>query len=181
MGPLVLEEVGCWFAHVLSRGTLRTGMDKGERISRLVGELVGADPGSPAVAIVDHPYYRAYFQCWNEQRYYEAHDVLEQVWLKKDTEDDDFFKGLIQAAGAFVHLQKNYEHPTHPKYSRRLRPAVRLFLLAEKNLSPFAPVRHGLDVQALTELLRSTREKVEGSDYRENPWSPGNAPKLSLR
>jgi hypothetical protein len=33
----------------------------------------------------------------------------------------------------------------------------------------------------LTELLRSTREKVQGSDYRENPWSPGNAPKLSLR
>ncbi len=32
---------------------------------------------------LDHPYYRAYFRCWNEQQYYEAHDVLEQVWLSR--------------------------------------------------------------------------------------------------
>src|SRR2546423_3309564 len=117
-------------------------MSKGERISRLVAELVGGDVDPARGEIVNHPYYRAYFQCWNDQRYYEAHDVLEQVWLKKDTADDDFFKGLIQAAGAFVHLQKNFEQPTHPKHGRRLGPAVRLFRLAEKNLSSFAPQHH---------------------------------------
>jgi len=160
--------------------TLKPLMDKGERISKMVAELVG-NSGAPATAaVVDHPFYRAYFQCWNDQRYYEAHDVLEQVWLKKDTADDDFFKGLIQAAGAFVHLQKNFEHPTHPKHGRRLRPAVRLFQLAEKNLSGFAPRHHGLDVQSLLELLQSNREKVVRSDYQKNPWTPENAPKLKL-
>ncbi len=155
-------------------------MDKGERISRFVSDLAG-DAADPAkIDIVDHPYYRAYFQCWNEQRYYEAHDVLEQVWLNKDSEDDNFFKGLIQTAGAFVHLQKNFEHPTHPKHGKRLRPAVRLFLLAEKNLAAFAPMRHGLDVTALVDLLRSEREKVIESDYKINPWSPTNAPTLLL-
>ncbi|PYL37126.1 MAG: hypothetical protein DMF34_11545, partial [Verrucomicrobia bacterium] len=121
-------------------------MSKGERISRLVTELVGEDVDPAKIDIASHPYYRAYFQCWNEQRYYEAHDVLEQLWLNTDTDDDDFFKGLIQAAGAFVHLQKNFEHPTHAKHSRRLKPAVRLFLLAEKNLAPYLPVRHALHV-----------------------------------
>ncbi len=146
----------------------------------MVTELVG-DNGFPATGdVVDHPFYRAYFQCWNERRYYEAHDVLEQIWLEKDSADDNFFKGLIQAAGAFVHLQKNFEQPGHPKHSRRLRPAVRLFLLAETNLAPFAPGHHGLDVSDLVELLKRHREAIERSEFQKNPWSPDTAPTLTL-
>ncbi|PYK39109.1 MAG: hypothetical protein DME49_05280 [Verrucomicrobia bacterium] len=155
-------------------------MSKGERISRLVTELVGEDVDPAKIDIASHPYYRAYFQCWNEQRYYEAHDVLEQLWLNTDTDDDDFFKGLIQAAGAFVHLQKNFEHPTHAKHSRRLKPAVRLFLLAEKNLAPYSPVRHALDVAVFLDLLRNAREEITRSDFKINPWSPTRAPKIKL-
>src|SRR3954467_14488519 len=151
-------------------------MSKGERISRLVNDLAGAGEGGPAGGVVDHPYYRAFFQCWNEQRYYEAHDVLEQVWLNTDTADDDFFKGLIQAAGAFVHLQKNFEQPSHPKHSRRLRPAVRLFALAEKYLAPYAPARHRLDVTGLLSLLERNRTAIVDSDFTVNPWSPETAP-----
>jgi predicted metal-dependent hydrolase len=160
--------------------TLKPFMNKGERISRMVAGMVGKS-GPPAGGIVDHPFYRAYFQCWNEQRYYEAHDVLEQVWLTKDSEDDNFFKGLIQAAGAFVHLQKNFEHPSHPKHGRRLRPAVRLFQLAETNLIAFAPQHHGLDVSELLEILKNHREKIVQSGYGSNPWSPEDAPQLKLR
>jgi predicted metal-dependent hydrolase len=155
-------------------------MDKGERISRFVNDLVGEVADPDKIDIVDHPYYRAYFRCWNEQRYYEAHDVLEQVWLNKDSEDDQFFKGLIQAAGAFVHLQKNFEHHAHPKHGRRLKPAARLFALAEKNLTPYSPRHHALDVAALIDLLRTEREKIIRSDFKLNPWSPGAAPRLEL-
>jgi Domain of unknown function (DUF309) len=160
--------------------TLKLFMDKGERISRMVTQLVGSNADPATGGVVDHPFYRAYFQCWNDQQYYEAHDVLEQVWLNKDSADDDFFKGLIQAAGAFVHLKKNFEHPEHPKHSRRLRPAVRLFNLAEKNLAGFVPTRHGLNVTALIKLLESNRQAILQSDYTLNPWTPENAPKLSL-
>jgi predicted metal-dependent hydrolase len=155
-------------------------MTKGERISRFVGELAAeqADPNQAVIA--KHPFYRTFFQCWNEQRYYEAHDVLEQLWLNSDTNDDQFFKGLIQAAGAFVHLQKHFEHPTHAKHSRRLQPAVRLFRLAERNLSIFAPKHHGLDVAVVCELLRSYANQIVASDYKTNPWSPDTAPKLKL-
>ena len=59
-------------------------MNKGERISRFVRELGGESGDRPNIAIVDHPNYRASFSCWNEQRYYEAHDVLEQLWLNKN-------------------------------------------------------------------------------------------------
>ena len=147
----------------------------------MVAELVGETAHVASGEVVNHPFYRAYFQCWNEQRYYEAHDVLEQVWLNKDSADDNFFKGLIQAAGAFVHLQKNFEHPEHPKHGRRLRPAVRLFQLAEKNLSAFTPSHYGLDVSQLLELLKAHRERIVESQYQTNPWSPDRAPKLELK
>jgi len=164
-------------------------MSKGERISRFVRELEGDDvdflrhgTDSPwrGGEVANHPFYRAFFRCWNQRRYYEAHDVLEQLWLNSDTGDDNFFKGLIQAAGAFVHLQKNFEHPTHAKHSRRLRPAVKLFELAEKNLSRFTPRHHALDVSALVDLLRATREKIIATGFKTNPWLPKNAPKVEL-
>jgi Domain of unknown function (DUF309) len=155
-------------------------MNKGERISRFVRELGQEEADLKTLPLDEHPFYRAFFRCWNERRYYEAHDVLEQLWLKTNSPDANYFKGLIQAAGAFVHLQKHFQQPAHPKHGRRLQPAVRLFQLAEKNLAPYAPVYHALDVSALLELLRTEREKIVHSDFRMNPWSPEHAPKLEL-
>ena len=155
-------------------------MNKRERISQWLAEATGEDVNPDQTDVEKHPYYRAFFRCWNEQRYYEAHDVLEQLWLNTKLPDADFFKGLIQAAGAFVHLQKRFEHPLHPKHSRRLPPAVRLFRLAERNLMSFAPVHHRLDVAAFCELLRAYADEVVASDYTINPWSPETAPKLQL-
>ncbi|HEV2842324.1 MAG TPA: DUF309 domain-containing protein [Chthoniobacterales bacterium] len=157
-------------------------MSKGERISQFVQALEGgeAKPGSGAIA--DHPYYRAFFRCWNEQRYYEAHDVLEQVWLQRTTTPDDaqYFKGLIQAAGAFVHLQKQFEHPTHPKHGRRLAPAVRLFRLAEKNLAPLGAERHGFELGPFREMLSRHAAVIVESEHKVNPWSPETAPRVSM-
>jgi hypothetical protein len=155
-------------------------MSKGERISRFVQSLEGESIPSGTGRMADHPYYRAFFRCWNEQHYYEAHDVLEQVWLKDPItpEDGQYFKGLIQAAGAFVHLQKQFEHPTHPKHGKRLGPAVRLFRLAEKNLAPFGEERHALDLIVFREILARYCEAVETNG--KNPWTPQSAPKVSL-
>ena len=155
-------------------------MNKRERISQWVAEWIGEDVSLNQADLAKNPYYVAFFRCWNEQRYYAAHDVLEQLWLKTDSSDADFFKGLIQAAGAFVHLQNQFEHPSHPKHSRRLQPAARLFRLAERNLSSFKPRHHGLNVAALCHLLRAYADKIMASDYRTNPWSPVTAPKLEL-
>ena len=155
-------------------------MNKGERISQFAADLTGDDVDTDQTNVANHPFYRAFFQCWNEQRYYEAHDVLEQLWLKTKSSDQDFFKGLIQAAGAFVHLQKQFEHPSHAKHSRRLPPAARLFRLAQRNLSRFAPRHHSLDVAAFCRLLHACADQIVASDYKTNPWSPETAPKLQL-
>lgn len=156
-------------------------MNKRERISQWLADATGEEVKLDQGEVAKHPYYRAFFHCWNEQQYYEAHDVLEQLWLNSESPDADFFKGLIQAAGAFVHLQKHFEHPSHAKHSRRLPPAVRLFRLAQRNLASFAPWHHALNVAALCQLLSRYADKIVASDYTINPWSPETAPKLDLR
>src|SRR5512132_2049230 len=155
-------------------------MNKRERISQWFAEATGENVNPNQAEVERHSYYLAFFRCWNEQRYYEAHDVLEQLWLKTKSPDADYFKGLIQAAGAFVHLQKRFEYPLHAKHSKRLSPAVRLFRLAERNLSRFAPRHHGLDVAALCQLLRTWADRIVESDYKSNPWSPETSSKLNL-
>jgi hypothetical protein len=57
---------------------------------------------------------------------------------------------------------------------------VRLFRLAEKNLTPFGPERYGFDVEGLLALIRRTSAAVVESEFTRNPWSPDRAPKLSL-
>jgi predicted metal-dependent hydrolase len=127
------------------------------------------------------PCYLAYFVCFNSQEYYEAHDVLEHLWLQREDENHAFFKGLIQLAGAFVHLKKQSLRPWHPTDGRRMRPAVRLFALAEKNLSPYAPRHMGLDVSGVLGLVADQMARIEASDFSNNPWHPETAPKLELR
>ncbi len=155
-------------------------MTKGERISRFVEELAGARGEADSTDVAQHPCYTGFFRCWNEQRYYEAHDVLEHLWLKTTSGDANYFKGLIQAAGGFVHLQKQFEHPTHPKHGKRLGPAVRLFRLAEKNLTPYGPVRYGFGVAGLLALIQCNVDFIVHSEFTQNPWAPETAPQLLL-
>ena len=149
-------------------------MKKSDRISALVGAL----PAAPASAL--DPHYTGYFTCFNAAQYYEAHDVLEHLWLQCRDTNALFYKGLIQIAGAFVHLQKHHLHPHHPKHATRLRPASRLFQLGAKNLTPFAPRHLRLDVAALCESCTQLAAEIIATDYTRNPWHPEHLPQIEL-
>ena len=115
-------------------------------------------------------HYLGYFDCFNDQLFYEAHDVLEELWLAdRQGPNGDFFKGLIQLAGAFVHLQKE-----------RLRPAAALFKLARANLQKY-PARHEqLDVAAVLLLIEVWLARLEGCGFATNPLREQAAPALGL-
>ncbi|MBI3416493.1 MAG: DUF309 domain-containing protein [Verrucomicrobia bacterium] len=115
-------------------------------------------------------HYLGFFACFNEQLFYEAHDVLEELWLaQRHGANYSFYKGLIQLAGAFVHLQKN-----------RLRPAAALFKLARTNLEKY-PARHEhLDLARVLALIVDWLGRLEADQFSQNPLTPQNAPKLSL-
>lgn len=148
-------------------------MKKSERIESEVG-------GPYEGHLEDHPCYTGWFAHFNATRYYEAHDVLEHLWLQTAGPNHAFFKGLIQLAGAFVHLKKQYEHPSHPKHGKRLRPASRLFQLAQTNLTPSAPRHLRLDVDAILAKCQKWTAALETGSFEKNPWSPNTAPAVHL-
>jgi len=115
-------------------------------------------------------HYVGFFRCFNAQLYYEAHDVLEEVWLPiRGQPQAKFYQGLIQVAGGFVHLQK-----------QRLDPAGRLFALALANFEPY-PARHaGIDLAVIRELCRHHREEIIKTHAQVNPWSKEHPPQLAL-
>jgi predicted metal-dependent hydrolase len=126
------------------------------------------------------PRYQGYFTCFNEGRYYEAHDVLEDLWLETKDEHYLFYKGLIQVAGAFVHLQKQYLRPNHPKDGRRLHPAVRLFRLAASNLAAYGDRHLGIDLSKIRDGCKTMADQIEATQFTHNPWSPETAPQLAF-
>ena len=113
--------------------------------------------------------YAGYFELFNRGQYYEAHDVLEDLWLPvRKEKEGDFYKGLIQLAGAFVHLKKE-----------RLRPAGALFKLARTNLWKFAPLFRSLDLMEVIEVIDRAMKTLEASEFLENPLHHG-APRLVI-
>jgi predicted metal-dependent hydrolase len=147
-------------------------MKKGDRIEALARELAAGNE--------DDIYFRGYFLLFNRQEYYQAHDLLEHIWLQTEGPEAAFYKGLIQLAGAFVHLQKQFRRPLHPTDGRRLHPAWRLFKLAKKNLKLFPSEYLGLKVDQILGLCDSQIGVLENTHFRTNPWNPENAPKLSM-
>ena len=134
---------------------------KNVRIAALIESFRGHDLDA---------HYLSYFDCFNRQLFYEAHDVLEHLWLKdKHGPNGAFYKGLIQLAGAFVHLQKE-----------RLRPAAALFKLAQTNLEKYPRPHQQLDVTAVGTLIKTWLDRLESAQFKANPLAAGDAPKLAL-
>lgn len=135
-------------------------MSKADRVDHLRVEGVdGLDP-----------HYAGWFACFNRGEYYEAHDVLEQLWLRERRRPNDhFYKGLIQLAGAFVHLQKG-----------RLRPSEALFRLADVNLREYGARHERLDLVRVLGLIAVWREALSAGEYAVNPLGRREAPRVEV-
>jgi predicted metal-dependent hydrolase len=117
------------------------------------------------------PQYVSFFECFNRQRFFEAHEVLEALWLpQRQGPNGLFYKGLIQLAGAFVHLQKN-----------RLGPAVALFGLAQSNLQKYPATYEGLAVDRVLAMIEDWLRRSKSAEPATNPFTPAGAPRLHLQ
>jgi predicted metal-dependent hydrolase len=115
-------------------------------------------------------HYLGYFDCFNRQLFYDAHDVLEDLWLPdRCGSNGNFYKGLIQLAGAFVHLQKN-----------RLHPAAALLKLAKANLEKYPRRHERLDLSAVLQLIANWLVQLESQHFTANPLTTANVPRLDL-
>jgi uncharacterized protein len=134
---------------------------KSAKIAALIEACKGRDTNA---------YYLGYFECFNQGLFFEAHDVLEELWLAdRKGPNYAFYKGMIQLAGAFVHLQKN-----------RLKPSAALFKLAQANLQKYPAVHERLDLIKVQAVIQEWVHQLESGNFTVNPLTPATAPKLHL-
>lgn len=82
---------------------------------------------------------------FNAREFEASHEALVAAWAK--SRGNDFYKGLIQLAGAFQHWA-----------SKNAFWAEDLFASAHNLLEKYAPRHEGLDVAALVEAIRRCHE-----------------------
>jgi len=120
-------------------------------------------------------HYLGYFECFNRGLFYEAHDVLEELWLEdRHGVSGDFYKGLIQFAGAFVHMQKDSER--YP----RLRPAAALLRLSRGYLAPYGARHERLDLARVRQLADDWIHELEQGRFEVNPLRSRTPPLLEV-
>jgi uncharacterized protein len=86
---------------------------------------------------------------FNSKRFFEAHEVLEDLWIETEGEFKDFYKGLIQCAVAFVHLERgNY------------RGAKKLFRTSCGYLNRYPSQLEGIDVEKLLQEFHHIFEGI---------------------
>src|SRR5215510_1470298 len=134
-----------------------------ESKSNRIADVVNRNQGAEYDA-----HYLGYFECFNSGLFFEAHEVLEALWLvDRQAPNGAYYKGLIQLAGAFVHFQK-----------LRPSPAGALLKLARANLELYGASHEGLDLNQVRKLIDLWLERVAGSGFCG--LSEGTSPKLNL-
>lgn len=80
--------------------------------------------------------------------YWLAHEELEDLWLEDRT---DLYKGLIQVAAAFVHVDRN-----------NWNGAIKMFASAIGLLGDYPARQQGFDLERIRECAAATLDHVEG-------------------
>lgn len=98
---------------------------------------------------------------WDEQRYFEAHELLEHAWKHAQGDDRELWKGVIQVAVAAVHLQRG-----NPVGARRLLDR------ALGRLAPLPEVHRGVDLARLRAVADRAREALGRGESPAADWGP---------
>jgi uncharacterized protein len=98
---------------------------------------------------MDERFYRG-LEEFNSERFFEAHEVLEDLWHEYRELDRIFIQGLIQIAAAFYHLQ-----------SRNLKGAVSQFAKGSEKLTHFLPAYKDVSVAKLLEDVRENLQRIQ--------------------
>lgn len=59
-----------------------------------------------AVTLHD-PRLTEFIRLFNERKFFESHEILEELWLECVDDQKEFYRGLIQCAVALAHWQRN--------------------------------------------------------------------------
>ena len=104
------------------------------------------------------PRYLEGLDLFNRQRFFEAHDVWEEIWRQTEGPARDFLRGLIQVASAFHHFQKG-----------NLRGARLLHDSGLGLLAPYGPSFMGLNLTRLRDDMARSFREIREADPEDLP------------
>ncbi len=90
---------------------------------------------------------------WAQQRYFEAHELLEVAWKAASGPERELWKGVIQIAVACVHVQRG-----------NLDGAQRLVERGLRRLGPFPDHAGGLAVAEVRRQARALEQRMAAGD-----------------
>ncbi len=95
---------------------------------------------------------------FNAERFFEAHEVWEDLWQEYRQADRVFYQGLIHAAAALYHVQSGNRKGARSQLTKGIR-----------KLTPFAPAYAGIDITRFLDRLERTRELIEHEPAADPP------------
>jgi len=98
---------------------------------------------------MDERFYRG-LEEFNGEKFFEAHEILEDLWHEYRDVDRTFIQGLIQIAAAFYHLQ-----------SRNLKGAVSQITKGSEKLTHFLPAHKDVSVAKLLDDVRENLQRIQ--------------------
>ncbi len=104
------------------------------------------------------PRIREFIRLFNREEFFDAHEVLEDLWQEYPAPDRRYLQGLIQIAVALEHRQRG-----------NLRGARGVLTSARRNLEDYLPRYGGFD---LAELLEGASARIEGFPAHPAPRLP---------
>ena len=97
--------------------------------------------------------YKRGLEAIRDQRYFEAHEDLEEAWRLAPADERDFFQGLVHVAVAWYQAGRGRPVATGSQLEK-----------AARRLAPFAPAHRGVDVEEVLAQVAAAQARVaEGS------------------
>ena len=85
----------------------------------------------------------------NRREFFAAHEALEIAWMDEKSAIRDVYRGILQTAVAYLHIQRgNY------------RGAIKMLARCQQWLAPFPAVCRGIDLHRLREDIRAVEKNV---------------------
>ncbi|MEX0736237.1 MAG: DUF309 domain-containing protein [Bacteroidota bacterium] len=98
---------------------------------------------------------------FNRRFFFEAHDILEDLWHEYREDDRLFLQGLIQVAVGCYHLESGNWKGANSQFSKAIA-----------KITPYEPIHQGLVVDELLRDIRRCLIHVEQSS-KSGPTEPG--------
>jgi hypothetical protein len=94
------------------------------------------------------------FTLFNAGEYWKAHEALEEAWLEEQGQVRHLYRGILQVAVTYYHIQRG-----------NFAGAVKVYARSKRWLDPFPDICRGVDVKGLRRHLEQVMLEV----YRLGP------------